>query len=259
LARSATKRVDRTIADLALRRTADMDQDEQNEKPRQHDDFEEQAERIDLPAMQREADGESDGANAFDTEPSPATTAGGDLAARESEVEPQLFDDGESVVDSAKQDGESRVAEPTESPGEISTIDLSAGMSIPPGRPTEFAPSGTYELPLEPIAGEDASTSAVDQLFPSHLRAPAGSAGHSGASPIRSKSPAGADAGDVLPRLQVMVTLAEARALFEEVLETASQRTAPKFLEVVKREIEMAAWRAENQRRAADWRLRGPG
>ena len=62
-----------------------------------------------------------------------------------------------------------------------------------------------------------------------------------------------------MPRVQVMVTLAEARALFEEVLDEAAARTGPKFEQIVQREIRSYDFDQVSKRRAADYRLRGPG
>ena len=64
--------------------------------------------------------------------------------------------------------------------------------------------------------------------------------------------------GHTLPRVQVMVSLADARALFEEVLAEATERTAPKFQDLAKREVKQAFWERGNDERAADYRLRGP-
>ena len=66
------------------------------------------------------------------------------------------------------------------------------------------------------------------------------------------------NSGHTLPRVQVMVSLADARALFEEVLTEATERTAPKFQQLAKREVKQAFWERGNHERAADYRLRGP-
>ncbi len=74
--------------------------------------------------------------------------------------------------------------------------------------------------------------------------APIGSSGQSEARPI--------------PRIQVMVTMANAQSLFDQALEKATAIAATKFQKLVKQEIAEAEFWKKCEARAADYRLRGP-
>jgi hypothetical protein len=66
------------------------------------------------------------------------------------------------------------------------------------------------------------------------------------------------DIGQPLPRVQVIVSLAATRNLFDDALEEASRQMADRFRKLALGEIESAAFRRRAEERAADYRLRGP-
>jgi hypothetical protein len=61
-----------------------------------------------------------------------------------------------------------------------------------------------------------------------------------------------------MPRVQVLVTLLESQAMYAEAIDEALERHAPKYRQIAESEVQRGFWHYENQRRAADWRLRGP-
>jgi hypothetical protein len=60
------------------------------------------------------------------------------------------------------------------------------------------------------------------------------------------------------PHVMVLVQLAESRAIYLEAIGEALDKNAPKYREIAESEVKLGFWRYENQRRAADYRLRGP-
>lgn len=175
---------------------------------------------------------------------SPATSAS-DLSEGESESEPTLDAPQEEAASRADASAESSVIE----------LQLPAGVYVPPARPSEaFRDRRSYYLPLNAGDAQDDEADPVDQIFPPEWRLPVHAAAGSG---VPSDTP-GADSGHVPPRVQVMVSLADAEVLFEEALAEAAERTAPKFQQLAKREVKQAFWRRGNHERAADSRLRGP-
>ncbi len=104
-----------------------------------------------------------------------------------------------------------------------------------------------YELPIGPAANNE--TDPADRLFPPELAQRPAPPGHT--------YPAGSTA-QAIPRIQVLVTLANARALFDEALELATEKTAPRFHKIVQFELAQAEFDRKSAARAADYRLRGP-
>ena len=56
----------------------------------------------------------------------------------------------------------------------------------------------------------------------------------------------------------MMITMANAQALFDQALEKATALAATKFQKLVKQEIAEAEFWSKCEARAADYRLRGP-
>jgi hypothetical protein len=129
-------------------------------------------------------------------------------------------------------------------------------------RPLPSLPgSREVELPLTRDR-QAASDDPVDQLFPPELRRPAhaqpGDADRAPAPDAPAAKSDREDVGQPLPRVQVLVTLHDAQMWFEEAIDEAWQRVAPKFQQLAEREVRYADWARKCDERAADWRLRGP-
>jgi hypothetical protein len=60
------------------------------------------------------------------------------------------------------------------------------------------------------------------------------------------------------PHVMVLVQLAESRSMLEDVVAEAGKRLTPDYRAIAEAEVKLGFWRQENQRRAADFRLRGP-
>jgi hypothetical protein len=60
------------------------------------------------------------------------------------------------------------------------------------------------------------------------------------------------------PHVMLLVQLAETRAMYLDALDEALDKKAPQYREIAESEVKLGFWRYENQRRAADYRLRGP-
>ena len=181
---------------------------------------------------------------------SSSATSASDLSEEESESEPTL--------DAPQENAASGTDSPMEPASNVLEINLPAGVYVPPARPSEaFRDRRSYYLPLNAGDALDDEADPVDQIFPPELRMPLHRRG-SGAVPHSPEPAPRGDSSHTLPRVQVMVTLADARALFEEVLEEATESTAPKFQDLAKREVKQAAWERGCDERAADYRLRGP-
>jgi hypothetical protein len=61
-----------------------------------------------------------------------------------------------------------------------------------------------------------------------------------------------------VPPIIVMVQLADARAILEDERRATAKENAAMLEQIADERIKLASWRQENQRRAADFRLRGP-
>lgn len=106
-----------------------------------------------------------------------------------------------------------------------------------------------FELPID--SGDDGNP--ANGLFPPELA--------NRPRPSTATVPTGAtgeSVGKPMPRIQVLVTLASARALFEQALELATEKTAPKFQKLARFEIAQVEFDRKSAARAADYRLRGP-
>jgi len=137
-------------------------------------------------------------------------------------------------------------------------IELPADVYVPLGRPPQsFRDRRSYDLPLNPGDARDDEADPVDRIFPRESRMPLHPRGP-GAAPNTPQPAPRENSGQTPPRVQVMVTLADAEVLFEEALEEAAERTAPKFQQLAKGEVKQALWERGNHERAADYRLRGP-
>jgi hypothetical protein len=70
-----------------------------------------------------------------------------------------------------------------------------------------------------------------------------------------------ADGGSTpqIPQLQIFVHLTDARTVYERAMETALDRKTPTYREIAEQEVRRGFFRYECERRAADYRLRGPG
>jgi hypothetical protein len=62
-----------------------------------------------------------------------------------------------------------------------------------------------------------------------------------------------------MPRLQIFVQLLDARSMFESAMETALARKKEGYRQIAELEVTRGFRRYEDARRAADYRLRGPG
>jgi hypothetical protein len=172
--------------------------------------------------------------------------------------------DREPPPDPPREEPASSADTVTQPAGNVTRIELPADISIPLARPSEaLRDRRSYLLPLDPRRGLEDKPDPVDQIFPPEWRLPLdpGDPAAPPRTPELARPEAGppSDKGQTMPRVQVLVTLAGARALFEEVLEEAIERAAPKFERIAQSEIKRYDFRQETKRRAADYRLRGPG
>jgi hypothetical protein len=150
--------------------------------------------------------------------------------------------------------------------GKVTRIEVPEGITVPPTRTSE-AMGDRHSHWLLPDRGGSSGDEpdAVDEIFPPELRLPL----DSGDPAARPRTPvpepaspqdgAPVDRGQTMPRVQVIVSLAGARALFEEGLQEAIRQAAPRFERIAQAEIKLYDFRQDNKRRAADYRLRGPG
>jgi hypothetical protein len=143
---------------------------------------------------------------------------------------------------------------------QVTRIELPAELDIPPATqpPLTTGDGRSYLLPLEPGAESEGVPDPVDQIFPPAWRLPVDSRGS-----VRTPESAGANTssespGKAMPRVQVLVTLLESQTMYAEAIEEAVEKHAPKYRRIAESEVERGFWHYENQRRAADWRLRGP-
>ena len=147
--------------------------------------------------------------------------------------------------------GESQPAPESDVPQPVAADEGSFTPSPAPAPPQR---SPDYELPI-PQSDEDEEHDVVDRLFPPELV-------NRAAPPAAPPKPPGAAAsepvGQPMPRVQVMVTLADARALFDEALERAATQMAAKFHKIVQFELAQVEFDRKSAARAADYTLRGP-
>lgn len=61
-----------------------------------------------------------------------------------------------------------------------------------------------------------------------------------------------------LPRLQLVVQIAESRVMYDEAIAAALDKKSGKYRDIAKSEVEDGLFEYDNKRRAADWRMRGP-
>ena len=171
--------------------------------------------------------------------------------------------DSELRLDASQVEANSNADPVPQAPGNVTRIELPEGITISPTPPAD-APRERHShlLPLDPTEASAKEPDPVDEIFPPEMRLPAGSGGL--IAPRRPASPGledgkHEDRGHTMPRVQVLVSLAEALPLFEEVVNKALARAAPEFEQIAKAEIKLYDFRQESLRRAKDYRLRGPG
>jgi hypothetical protein len=126
-----------------------------------------------------------------------------------------------------------------------------------------LSPFPPHLLPLDPGWALDDEPDPVDAIFPPELRLPShpGDPGAPPRTPTLAPPDDGrpADRGQTMPRVQVLVSLAGARAMGEEVVEQALAQAAPEFEQIAQSEIKAYDFEQDSLRRAKDYRLRGPG
>jgi hypothetical protein len=113
-------------------------------------------------------------------------------------------------------------------------------------------------LPLDHGGASEGEPDPVDQIFPPAWRSPADFSGSFHASESAAAGTLPESLGKTMPRVQVLVTLLESQTMYVEAIEEAVENHAPKYRQIAESEVERGFWHYENQRRAADWRLRGP-
>ena len=60
------------------------------------------------------------------------------------------------------------------------------------------------------------------------------------------------------PQVMLLVQLAEARSVYDDRIVVAGKQLADDYRAIAESEVKLGFWQYENQRRAADYRLRGP-
>jgi hypothetical protein len=121
---------------------------------------------------------------------------------------------------------------------------------------------------VDPAAGEmdrailrhDDKRGTIRQL--SDSRAPDESSGPdrgagfpAGPAMVAVETPHG-DGAAPMPRLQIVVQMADVRDLYDLAIDEALKRRAGEYREIAQSEVKLGFWRYENERRRADWRLR---
>jgi hypothetical protein len=147
-----------------------------------------------------------------------------------------------------------------QSGGQATRIELPADLDISSATqpPATTGDRHSRLLPLDRGEDSEGEPGPVDQIFPPAWRFPADSSGS-----VRTPESAAADAlpeslGKTMPRVQVLVTLLESQTMYVEAIDEALEKNAPKYRQIAESEVKHGFWHYENQRRAADWRLRGP-
>lgn len=166
--------------------------------------------------------------------------------------------DSEPPLEASEELTASNTVAATRSAGNVTRIELPNEIAITPTRPPAVPRDRrSHLLPLDRDGAFEDEPNPADQIFPPEWRLPADSA--------PTPEPAGAedgrpgDRGHTMPRVQVLVSLAQARTMYAEAIEEALEKQAPKYREIARSEVKQGFWEYGNQRRAADWRLRGPG
>jgi hypothetical protein len=148
----------------------------------------------------------------------------------------------------------------TQTGGQVTRIELPADLGISPATQPPVATGDRHSHLLPFDRGEEAAgdPDPVDQIFPPAWRLPVDSSGS-----VRTPESTAADEspeslGETMPRMQVLVTLLEGQTMHAEAIDEALAKHAPEYRQIAESEVERGLWHYENQRRAADWRLRGP-
>jgi hypothetical protein len=148
-----------------------------------------------------------------------------------------------------------------QSGGQATRIELPAGFDISPATQPPVAMMSdrhSHVLPLDHGGASEGEPDPVDQIFPPAWRSPADFSGSFHASESAAAGTLPESLGKTMPRVQVLVTLLESQTMYVEAIEEAVENHAPKYRQIAESEVERGFWHYENQRRAADWRLRGP-
>jgi hypothetical protein len=143
----------------------------------------------------------------------------------------------------------------------VTRIELPAELDIsppPPPPPVATGDGHRHLLPLEPGEESEGEPDPVDQIVPPAWRLPVDSGGslHAPESVAADTSPE--SLGTTMPRVQVLVTLLQSQTMVADAIDEAVEKHGPKYRQIAESEVERGFWHYENQRRAADWRLRGP-
>jgi hypothetical protein len=145
-----------------------------------------------------------------------------------------------------------------QSGGQATRIELPADLEISPTPPAEVPGDRNDRLlPTDRDGALQGEANPVDQIFPPEWRLPVDTGGSFGARESAADEQR-ENIGRTAPRVQVLVTLVEARAMYADAIHEALEKKAPKYRQIAESAVERGFWRYENQRRAADWRLRGP-
>jgi len=135
----------------------------------------------------------------------------------------------------------------TSSEGAQLDLQISATLGNPSASsaPPRFAlDSRSYELPLYPksLSGED---DPAAKIFPKEWMRTSSSG-----DPVEPE-PSPSDAGQPLPRVMVLVMLADARDIINEAIEEAIRRVTPLMHQAAKSEVQQEFWWRDCQARAA--------
>ncbi len=144
--------------------------------------------------------------------------------------------------------------------GQGTRIELPAELDISSARQPQST-TGDQQNHLLPLDRGHESASApnpVDQIFPPEWRLPLDPGGSSRPPDSAAAADSPANVGDAIPRVQVLVTLLASQTMYAEAIDEALEKHAPKYRQIAESEVKHGFWQYENQRRAADWRLRGP-
>jgi hypothetical protein len=170
-----------------------------------------------------------------------------------------------SAEDPAKPDAPQRVTGPSggaamQPAGQVTRIELPAELEVslatPP--PVTTGDRHSHLLPLERGEKSEGDPDPLGPIFPPAGRLPVDSSApfHAAESAVADESPE--SLGKTMPRVHVLVTLLESQTMYSAAIDEALEGHAAKYRQIAESEVERGFWHYENQRRAADWRLRGP-
>jgi hypothetical protein len=148
----------------------------------------------------------------------------------------------------------------TQSAGQVTRIELPADLEISPTTQPPEATGDRHSRLLRLDRGEESEgdPDPVDQILRPASRRPLDSSGSARTPESAMKDESPESLGETMPRVQVFVTLLESQTMYAEAIEKAVEKHAPKYRQIAESEVERGFRHYENQRRAADWQLRGP-